>query len=214
MSSPKAKDLDPADWLTRFDYWFAPLLGRRSPTFRRAFQHALALDAPHYVLETGCVRHLGNWAGDGLSTVLFDDLVSHVDGHFWSVDIDADAVEMSRSITGAHTTIQTADSIAWLAEFPRRYPSQLMHLIYLDSYDINWSDPHPSALHHLHEFVHAWQLLRPGGLLVVDDDVGPSRGKGMYIRDHLRKLGIDPLFSEYQIGWVKPNDQDGSFALG
>lgn len=198
--------IEEANWLTRFDYWFAPLLGRRSQTFRRVFQHVLAASAPVYLLETGCVRHLGNWAGDGQSTVLFDDLVSHVGGNFWSVDIDAEAVEMSRSITGSHTTMDTSDSIAWLAEFPRRFPERLMHLIYLDSYDIDWNDPHPSALHHLQEFVHAWHLLRPGGLLVVDDDLGPGRGKGMYIRDHLQRLGIAPLFSEYQVGWVKPED--------
>ena len=194
-----------SNWLARYDFWFAPLLGKRAGTFRTAFQHVLALSPPFYVLETGCVRRPGNWVGDGQSTVLFDDLVAHVDGHLWAVDIDGEAVAVSRSITSPNSTIVASDSVAWLANFSRCIPSHTFNLIYLDSFDIDWAIPHPSALHHLHEFVYAWHLLRPGGLLVVDDDAGPGRGKGMYIRDHLDRLEIEPLFSEYQVGWVKPN---------
>ena len=198
--------MDPhlGDWLARFDYWFAPLLRHRAETFRAAFQHVLTHDPPYYVLETGCVRHPGRWAGDGQSTVLFDDLVSRMGGRLWAVDIDPAAVAVSRSITGPGSTIEASDSIPWLAAFPRRFPDTSCHLIYLDSYDIDWNEPRPSALHHLHEFVHAWHVLRPGGLLVIDDDRGPGAGKGMYVRDHMEKLGIEPLFSGYQAGWVKP----------
>ena len=197
--------MNPGDWIARYDFWFAPLLGKRASTFRRAFQQILAFDAPIYVLESGCVRQPGKWVGDGQSTVLFDDLVTHVSGHHWAVDNDVEAVAVSRSITGPNTTIDASDSVAWLADLARRLPCRSFHLIYLDSFNIDWDNPHPSALHHLHEFVYAWHLLRPGGMLVVDDDAGPGCGKGMYIRDHLERLGIEPLFSEYQVGWVKPN---------
>jgi len=58
-------------------------------------------------------------------------------------------------------------------------------VIYVDSFDIDWTNPHPSALHHPHEFVYASHLMRPGWLLVVDDDAGTWWGEGMYTRDHL-----------------------------
>src|SRR3712207_6173562 len=95
---------DPSTWLDRYDYWFAPLLRHRSATFRRMFEHVLARNPPYYIIETGCIQRLGNWGGDGQSTVLFDDLISRVDGQFWSVDIDPSAVEVSRSVTGPRSS--------------------------------------------------------------------------------------------------------------
>ena len=46
-------------------------------------------------------------------------------------------------------------------------------------------------------------------LIVVDDNweedfvTKTFTGKGLYIKEFFNDLGIEPLFSEYQIGWVK-----------
>jgi SAM-dependent methyltransferase/glycosyltransferase involved in cell wall biosynthesis len=191
-------------WLARYDRDYAPRLGRRAETFRAAFSHILADGGPVQILETGCTRMADNWDGDGQSTLLFDDLVNAVGGGVWSVDLSPAAVAFASVQTGPRTRVVQADSVAWLSNFATESPELLFDLVYLDSFDIDWTNPHPSALHHLQEFVHAWRLLRPGGVLVIDDDLRPDCGKGMYVRDHLARLGIEPLFSGYQIGWVKP----------
>lgn len=45
--------------------------------------------------------------------------------------------------------------------------------------------------------------LEPGCLIVVDDNAR-GRGKGAYVRDFFSKLGIRPVFDDYQVGWVLP----------
>lgn len=53
-----------------------PRLARREETFRKMFKYLDELSQPVSIVETGCTRLKGNWAGDGQSTVLFDRYIS------------------------------------------------------------------------------------------------------------------------------------------
>jgi hypothetical protein len=77
-------------------------------------------------------------------------------------------------------------------------------LFYLDSYDVKWNDDHASADHHLMEFQIIEPHLRPGALVVIDDNSrflsnNQRTGKGHYIADYLEAKGIKPLYDAYQI---------------
>ena len=56
--------------------WFnsiaAPQLAKREVSFRKIFEYLDQIEGPLTIIETGCMRELGNWAGDGQSTSLWD----------------------------------------------------------------------------------------------------------------------------------------------
>ena len=93
-----------------------------------------------------------------------------------------------------------ADSVAY---FWQLVPPRPIDLVYLDSFDLDWQDPHASSLHHLKELCALLPKLRPGCLVVVDDNAGPI-GKGAYVREWMAAIGVRPLFDAYQVGWVLP----------
>jgi hypothetical protein len=100
------------------------------------------------------------------------------------------------------------------------------NLVYLDSWDVDWTDPLASALHGFHEFLVVLPLLRNGVLLLVDDtplnsDVmlnvqpkhvedfdrftkvyGFTPGKGTLIKNFLLKNAIGKeIAHNYQLLW-------------
>lgn len=73
----------------QFEAQWAPRLGRRRATFRRAFEFLAAKQQATYsIVETGCARTAESWEGDGQSTLLFDRFVNALGGSVLSVDID------------------------------------------------------------------------------------------------------------------------------
>lgn len=205
------KALPSMSFLPIFDSKYASgLTSLRAPTFRKAIEH-LEQKGPvrpehgFILVETGCTRILNDemsLKGDGASTVLWDHFVRHHGGRLLSVDISPFAVSIAKQKTSDQTTVACCDSV--------RYLNQLAHadlqadLLYLDSFDVDFSDPHPSALHHLKELVAARPLLRDDSLVMVDDHKD-GVGKGMYVKAFFNHLGIAPLFEQYQIGFVWKN---------
>jgi len=64
----------------------------RSQSFTQMFDYLDRFDRPVGIIETGCVREVGNWRGDGGSTLLFDKYAqTHPGSVVQSVDIDAKA---------------------------------------------------------------------------------------------------------------------------
>jgi hypothetical protein len=115
-----------------------------------------------FILETGTSAYGTD------SSRLFDAFVSVKGGTFHSIDLNRDA---SRSLFLQHsrkTFFHISDSVKFiLNELPQI--TDHIDLCYLDSWDVDWSNPLPSALHGLSEFNAVRDYLKPGSVLVVDD---------------------------------------------
>lgn len=184
----------------------APLLReetrRREEGFERLFIR-LQVQAPCKIIETGCVRQDG-WI-DGRATVLFDRFVQVCGGHVISVDNDEAKCRYARTQVSNWTTIVNDDSVSFLFRHAREQPASV-DLLYLDSYDVDWKDPHPSAMHHFKELCAAMPALKPGSFVVVDDhmDADGRIGKSKYIVPFMYNIGARKFIDGYQIGWIMP----------
>lgn len=200
---PLGATLDAGAFLRLFDRIFAPLLfnagHNRDGTFRSTFEALLAKQGPYVIIETGTTRPFGDFASNGQSTVLFDLLVNCFGGRVTSVDIDPNSVKYCREKVSERVTVYCADSVTALAALNEVSEA---HLIYLDSYDFDPHNPHPSSLHHIYELAAIWGRTRPGTLLVIDDCFGADHGKHAYVSRFLKSVGIRPLFAGYQTAWV------------
>ena len=188
-----------------------PSLGARSETFGQIFEYldgCIGFKAP-VIVETGTYREENNYTGDGCSTLLFDNYSKERDGTVISIDIDPEACKLSRKNTGNNTEVICGDSVEELSGLTGR-----ADLLYLDSYNIeNWREDWAPASHHLKELFAAKSIIRPGTLIVVDDNIitpdGIRLGKGRLIYEIMDAIGIEPHFDNYQIGWIwKEDDLD------
>jgi SAM-dependent methyltransferase len=177
-------------------------LYQRAEGFDLVFAHLESLgQAEYHIIETGTLRNPGNWK-DGQSARLFTEFVDHYAGTVRSVDIDPAAVASARnSITSSRFESTCQDSVQYLSTQP---DLNQVDLFYLDSYDVKWNDDHLSAEHHLREFQAIEPNLKPGALVVIDDnsrflESNQRTGKGHYIADYLEAKGIQPLYDAYQI---------------
>lgn len=186
-------------FLEYFDKNYTSKLGKRAKTFRRLFELLEEKNKDSYfIVETGCARGTDTYGGDGMSTVLFDKFVNFHDGLVVSVDIDAVHCNIARSLVSDKTKVYSGDSVKFLWEFD--YPMEI-DLLYLDSFDINFSKPHPSMLHHMKELCAVIGKLSKGTIIAIDDNI-PKSGKGGYIADFMKDLGYKKVINEYQIAWV------------
>jgi hypothetical protein len=183
-----------------------PKLGARGNTFKKIFDYLDAFKDP-YIIETGTYREENNYTGDGCSTLLFDKYLAYRnEGSLVSVDIDPIACKLaSKSVTYPDSWIACSDSVEFLGH--QSSDMKGIALLYLDSYNItDWNNDWAPAAHHLKELFAAKNLLAPGTLIVVDDNIktpdGRRLGKGRLIYELMESLGIDPVFDDYQIGWI------------
>lgn len=177
-------------------------LYQRANGFNLMFAYLESLQLPEYhIIETGTLRNPGNWK-DGQSARLFTEFVDHHGGSVRSVDIDPVAVATATEhIQSSKFESTCMDSVLWLA-----IQSNLdqVDLFYLDSWDVKWNNDHESANHHLMEFKMIEPYLKPGAMVVIDDNsrfatTQQRTGKGHYIADYLLAQGIVPVYDEYQI---------------
>ncbi len=200
----------------------APQLGFRGEAFRKMFEYLDNLDKPVTIIETGCVRSAGNWAGDGQSTVLFDRYVRTRPGSIvHTVDIDPEATAVCSGLVGNAVTVHTGDSVAVLHRLAQRLAKaqDVVDLLYLDSFDVDPGNPVPSAVHHLKELVSIAPVATEQTLVVVDDSPSTAQviavdgtykllgtptvgGKGKYVAEYATQVGATNLFSCYQVGWI------------
>ena len=199
-----------------------PLLALRQESLKYVFEYLDHLARPVFVVETGCVRHVGTWAQEGQSTILFDRFVSQLPGSvMYSVDIDPRATVLCRNLVSSNVQLHTGDSVAFLRALVRNAPPEFRYIdvLYLDSFDVNFAHPHRAALHHMKELVAVSKLIGPQTLVVVDDspvevnyvlssETGALEakpfvsGKGKYVADYAEMIGLAPAFTGYQAGWI------------
>lgn len=189
-------------FLPTFDEQWAPNLRHRASTFRMALQLLEEQPGPHVICETGCMRcDPGEEAAknDGTSTLLWDGFVRHHgDGTVYTCEIDRETVERAATHCSDRCVFLIGDSVRTLRLVPPN-----VDLLYLDSFDLQWHNTHPSALHHLEEMASASPLLKPGSIVLIDD-CGPDGGKGLYVANWLHRIGATPIIRHYQYLWRMP----------
>lgn len=165
------------------------------------------------IVETGSMRPSGTLEGDGQSTLLFDHFVGYNPGIFISIDVDEKTSEYAKKNT-IYTECINSDSVSFLWNELALYVSHDVSLFYLDSYDVDFSNPLAANLHHMKELVTIAKWLKPGTLVAIDDCrffPGDKRipqhidhvyvGKGLFVENFMENIGAKLLFDGYQKVW-------------
>ena len=158
------------------------------------------------IVETGCMRRDHGqlaFGDDGASTYIFDDFINYYDGEVLSVDICKENVEYANDLTSNKTNVHCQDSVDFLWNLPKKQ----IDFLYLDSYDIERENPHPSQLHHVKEMCAVIDKLGKGSIVCIDDHDAFFTGdgkiaKGTYVKDFMDDIGMKPIHEGYQIVWV------------
>jgi hypothetical protein len=166
------------------------------------------------IVETGCSAH------GTKSTLLWDIFVNIFGGKVCSVDLNNSAVVETNLLTSEKTTVTCSDSLTYLPTL-----NEKIDFLYLDSYDVDFLNPLPSAKHHLKEFNCIKHLLHKGSIVLIDDTpVSPEWldngkhcpiyntlkhtfnpemcGKGSLVNKELELMGAKKLMHQYQILWI------------
>jgi len=129
-------------------------------TFKKIFEEMNNIKNP-YILESGIAS-----AGTQ-STYLFNEYVRKYGGHFWSVDINENLVEIHKNNMCPATTLICSDSVSFFTDWSKINNS--VDIIYLDSYDLDFYNPYPSAIHGLAEYNSLKPVIKKDTLLLIDD---------------------------------------------
>ena len=163
---------------SEFNKWFeeiAPKLVDREISFRKIFKYLDSLPDPIIIVETGCLRAKDNFL-DGQSTLLFDKytLARGKESKVYTVDINPESTNTCRKIVSDNVEITTSNSVKYLNNFVNEFSinKKKVSMFYLDSFDVDWRYPYPSAAHHLKELTAINKILYKDTLVVVDDAPG------------------------------------------
>lgn len=172
-----------------------------------------------------CILETGSSAWGSNSSLLFDSYVSNFGGTFESVDLRIEPSITLHEKCSTQTTLYCDDSIRFLKKWVAHNLDKKIELLYLDSWDVNWANPTPSALHGLAEFLAASPNLKNGSLLLIDDTpINPSffaeaqpdlinfmdfykkhgfyPGKGSIVKELLKSIGRgEEIQHQYQLLW-------------
>lgn len=182
-----------------FNERYYPNLSHRAETFTLMFSYLDNLNKDKYlIVETGTTRTIDDFL-DGNSTLMFDQYCQINNGITYTIDLDPEACKVARESTSNNTIVCLNDSVKFLHEMSN--PEQI-DLLYLDSFDLDWNNPHPSAMHHIKELTTIYAKLKPGCLIVIDDNAN-GKGKGQYVSEFLEQVGAKLYFDEYQVGYIK-----------
>lgn len=197
------------------DWHFGTWSYRGHPN-HRGLRLAVSLlgERPANILETGTSA----WGTD--STRLWDAYVLQFGGAFWSVDLSPERrLRLLRDMS-FRTHLEVSDSVEFLEQWVEGHAGDRANLVYLDSWDVDWQDPLPSAAHGLAEWRAVLPALGQGSVIVIDDtpkgpdwlpesertacvafhdDVGVWPGKGALV---LKEIAEDDRF---EILWHEYN---------
>ena len=166
------------------------------------------------ILETGSMRADHgelNFSGDGCSTYIFNRFCSKqlLSRHFaFEINEDNANYTASRLIEPKKTAIILGDSVREISRLHDEYVGNSLKfdLVYLDSFDVEKGNNHPSSLHHLMELLSVLPMCKKGTILAIDDhdaffDGGKS-GKAVYIKEYMDRIGVKPAFEGYQLIYI------------
>lgn len=115
------------------------------------------------ILETGSSA----WGTN--SSLLFDSYINSFGGTFETVDLRIQPLINLRKKCTPKTILHCDDSVIFLKKWSLKNPNRKIDLLYLDSWDVDWSNPNASAIHGLAEFLAVSNHLVKGSLLLIDD---------------------------------------------
>jgi predicted O-methyltransferase YrrM len=167
-------------------------LGKRHEAFAAI---AELLPEGCHIIETGTVRQIDNWEGDGQSTIVWDTLATNLGGTVTTIDINPIGAELVAELELQATTAIVGNSLDVI-------PTLTGHadLLYLDSFDVDFENLLPAAAHHLSELMAALNLLAPGSLVAVDDNQD-NQGKGSEVAWFLAEHGAVEIVRGYVRVW-------------
>lgn len=168
--------------------------------------------APARIIETGTSA----WGTD--STRLWDSYIRKFGGLLTSVDLRREPSQRLKWQLSKKSCLVVNDSVDFLAN-GSNHPADLY---FLDSWDLDLSDPLPAAEHGLKEYIAIQPYLRAGTLILIDDTPCPLRigeieklppkaiefikkhsklpGKGAFICDELnKKFEFEILLHDYAL---------------
>jgi hypothetical protein len=208
-----------------FKVWFNEViskLDKRAVSFRKIIQYLDTLPDPIIILETGCLRKIDSFSGDGQSTLIFDKYTQYRGNKskVYSVDISEQNVNLCKSIVSEKVYLKNEDSINFISNFHNLLDSkQKLSLLYLDSFDVNWDYPLESSAHHLKELTASIPHIDKNTLVVIDDapinllgyrdennnfklikETGIG-GKGILVHEYAKSVNAEIFFSHYQVGY-------------
>jgi len=103
------------------------------------------------------------------STYLFNEYIKKFGGHFWSVDINKNLIETHKGNMCPGTTLVCSDSVKFFSTWCKTNNNLYADVIYLDSWDLDWYNPHPAAIHGLNEYLSLLPCYKKNTLLLIDD---------------------------------------------
>ncbi len=176
----------------------------RADSFYLIFKELEKIKENNFIIvETGCMRSDHGdlcFGDDGASTFIFDEFINNSSGELYSVDINENNTKYARNKVSEKTKISTNDSVKFLWDFNKE-----IDFLYLDSYDIEKENPHPSQLHHLKELCAIIKNLKKGSIICVDDYdaffTNGIIGKGTYVKNFMENINANKLYEGYQIVW-------------
>ena len=173
---------------------------KRAESFAMMLNHVGNIDNP-LIVETGCARQEDNFEGDGMSTTIFDTFVDYHGGDFYSVDINPENGRFATA-KSKKANIFCGDSVSFLYYQSQAWMAQnrKIDLLYLDSFDFDMGNPHPSSLHHIFELTAIMPCQKPGTMICVDDNFD-TVGKGGYVKEFMNLINKDRIYSGYQWVW-------------
>ena len=137
-----------------FHKWFDSLgnkLGNREISFRKILKYLDSQPTPIIIVETGCLRIKDNFL-DGQSTLIFDKytLSRGENSKVYTVDVSKESTENCKKVVSSNVEITTEDSVSYLNNLSNNFLKNQtkVTMFYLDSFDVDWRYPYPSAAHH------------------------------------------------------------------
>lgn len=208
------------DWFNKI----LPKLEKRKISIKKTIDYLETLPDPILILETGCLRKVDNYAGDGQSTLIFDKYTQYRGNgsKVFSVDINKENVNLCKQIVSDGVDVESEDSVKFISNFYKKIKKhEKLSLLYLDSFDVSWDYPFESSAHHLKELTAATRYIDHKTLVVVDDapinllgyrdennnlkliketTIG---GKGYLVHEYAKAIGAEIYFSHYQVAYKK-----------
>jgi hypothetical protein len=129
-------------------------------TFKKLFENIVKIKEP-LILESG-ISSAGTQ-----STYLFNEYVKKYGGRFWSVDINPNLVRQHEGNMCPSTQLICDDSVKFFDKWVLE--NKKVDVVYLDSYDLDFYNPEPSANHGLKEYLSLLPVLKEGSILLIDD---------------------------------------------